>query len=42
MRSDWNAAYYGKNIGAHQIVLNMEGQNQGAAPLQEMLARYAQ
>ena len=42
VRSDWNAAYYGKNIGAHQIVLNMEGQNQGAAPLQEMLARYAQ
>ncbi len=42
VRSDWNAAYYGKMIGAHQIVLNMEGQNQGAVPLQEMLARYAQ
>jgi lipid-binding SYLF domain-containing protein len=42
VRSDWNTAYYGKTLGAHQIVLAMEGQNQGAVPLQEMLARYAQ
>lgn len=41
-RSDWNQAYYGKTIGAHQIVIGMEGQNPGAAPLQEMLSRYAQ
>jgi len=41
-RSDWNAAYYGRPMGAQQIVLGMEGQNPGAAPLQEMLARYAQ
>ena len=41
-RSEWNANYYGKSIGAHQIVLQQEGRNQGAAPLQEILARYAQ
>lgn len=41
-RSDWNAAYYGRPMGAQQIVIGMEGQNPGAAPLQEMLARYAQ
>ncbi|MCX7382325.1 MAG: lipid-binding SYLF domain-containing protein [Alphaproteobacteria bacterium] len=41
-KSDWNAAYYGKPIGAQQIVIGMEGQNPGAAPLQEILARYAQ
>ncbi len=41
-RSDWNHAYYGKTIGAQQIVIGMEGQNPGAAPLQEMLIRYAQ
>ncbi len=41
-KSDWNAAYYGKPIGAQQVVIGMEGQNPGAAPLQEMLARYAQ
>ena len=41
-KSDWNSAYYGKQIGAQQIVIGMEGQNPGAAPLQEILARYAQ
>lgn len=41
-KSDWNAAYYGRQIGAQQIVIGMDGQNPGAAPLQEMLARYAQ
>ncbi len=41
-KSDWNTAYYGKPIGAQQLVIGQEGQNQGAAPLQEMLARYAQ
>ncbi len=41
-RSDWNATYYNRQISAPQIVLGMEGQNPGAAPLQEMLTRYAQ
>lgn len=41
-RSNWNTAYYGKPIGAQQIVIGGEGQNPGAAPLQEILARYAQ
>jgi SH3 domain-containing YSC84-like protein 1 len=41
-RSDWNQAYYGQMFGTQQIVLDGQGQNPGAAPLQEMLARYAQ
>jgi lipid-binding SYLF domain-containing protein len=41
-KSEWNANYYGKPIGAQQIVLGNEGQNAGAGPLQEMLARFAQ
>jgi SH3 domain-containing YSC84-like protein 1 len=41
-RSDWNQAYYGQSLGAQQIVLDGQGQNAGAGPLQEMLARYAQ
>lgn len=41
-RSDWNATYYNRQISAQQIVIGQEGQNPGAAPLQEMLARYAQ
>jgi lipid-binding SYLF domain-containing protein len=41
-RSDWNANYYNRQISTRQIVIGMEGQNPGAAPLQEMLARYAQ
>ena len=40
-RSDWNASYYGKPLAAQQIVLGGEGQNQGADPLREMLAKYA-
>jgi SH3 domain-containing YSC84-like protein 1 len=40
-RSDWNQSYYGLPIGAQQIVLNMEGQNPGAEPLKEMLARFS-
>lgn len=41
-KSDWNAAYYGRPIAAQQIVLNNDGQNPGAAPLQEILSRNAQ
>lgn len=41
-RSDWNQVYFGKALGPQQIVIGMEGQNPGAAPLQEMLSRFAQ
>jgi lipid-binding SYLF domain-containing protein len=40
-RSDWNQAYYGQPLAPQQIVIGMAGQNQGAAPLQEMLAQFA-
>jgi lipid-binding SYLF domain-containing protein len=39
-RTDWNQSYYGQPFGAQQIVLNMEGQNQGDEPLKDMLARF--
>lgn len=41
VRSDWNQAYYGKALGAQQIVTAAEGDNPGAAPLREMLAKFA-
>ena len=40
-RSEWNQTYYGKSLSAQQIVLNLEGQNPGAEPLKEMLARFS-
>ena len=40
-RSDWDQIYYNQPIGAQQIVLNMQGQNQGDEPLKEMLARFS-
>jgi lipid-binding SYLF domain-containing protein len=40
-RSEWNQTYYGKPLSSQQIVLNMEGQNPGADPLKEMLARFS-
>ena len=40
-RSDWNQTYYGKPLSAQQIVLNLDGQNPGAEPLKEMLARFS-
>jgi lipid-binding SYLF domain-containing protein len=40
-RSDWDQAYYGKPLAAQQIVNGGEGQNPGAEPLREMLARYS-
>ena len=40
-RSDWSQAYYGRMIDSHALVLNNDGQNPGAEPLKEMLARYA-
>jgi lipid-binding SYLF domain-containing protein len=40
-RSDWNRVYYGRPIGSQALVLNNEGQNPGAEPLKEMLARFS-
>ncbi len=40
-RSDWNAAYYGQPTAAQQLVISHEGNNPGAAPLREMLARFS-
>jgi lipid-binding SYLF domain-containing protein len=40
-KSDWNQAYYGRPLAAQQIVNQGEGGNPGAAPLREMLARFA-
>ncbi len=39
--SDWNRLYYGRPIGSQALVLNNEGQNPGAEPLKEMLARFS-
>jgi lipid-binding SYLF domain-containing protein len=36
-----NRAYYGTPLAPQQIVLEGQGQNPGAAPLREMLARFA-
>ncbi len=41
VKSAWNAAYYGRPIGAQEIVLEGQGTNPGAAPLREMLARFS-
>jgi lipid-binding SYLF domain-containing protein len=38
-RTEWNERYYGHILAGQQIVLNGEGQNIGAAPLREVLAR---
>lgn len=40
-RSDWNAAYYGKPIGAQELVISNAGHNPGADPLREMLTRFS-
>jgi SH3 domain-containing YSC84-like protein 1 len=40
-RSEWNQTYYGKPLSAQQIVLSLDGQNPGAEPLKEMLARFS-
>lgn len=40
-RSEWNAAYYGQQLSPQQIVLGGQGQNPGAEPLKEMLARFS-
>lgn len=37
-RSAWDQTYYGQALSPDQIVLNMQGNNQGAMPLKAMLA----
>jgi lipid-binding SYLF domain-containing protein len=39
-RSEWNRAYYGRDIGTRQIVIEMQASNPGADPLREVLTRY--
>jgi lipid-binding SYLF domain-containing protein len=39
-KSDWNRAYYGKEEAAQQIVISMDANNPGAAPLREVLGRF--
>jgi lipid-binding SYLF domain-containing protein len=41
VRSDWNKAYYGQDLAARNIVIGMQGTNQGADPLREVLTRVA-
>jgi lipid-binding SYLF domain-containing protein len=39
-RSGWNRAYYGREMGSQQIVIDMQGANPGADPLRDVLTRY--
>ena len=39
-RSSWNRAYYGREEAAQQIVISMDANNPGAAPLREVLGRF--
>jgi lipid-binding SYLF domain-containing protein len=39
-RSDWAAAYYGREYSARQIVVSMEAHNPGSDPLRAMLLRF--
>ena len=39
-RSEWNRAYYGRDLATRQIVLDMQATNSGADPLREVLTRY--
>jgi lipid-binding SYLF domain-containing protein len=41
VKSDWNQIYYGRPMGAQQLVISNEGQNPGADPLREMLGRFS-
>jgi lipid-binding SYLF domain-containing protein len=40
-KSDWNQIYYGKPMGAQQLVISNEGSNPGADPLREVLTRFS-
>jgi lipid-binding SYLF domain-containing protein len=39
-RSEWNRAYYGREMGSREIVMEMQASNPGADPLREVLTRY--
>ncbi len=39
--TDWDRAYYGAPLAAQQIVLQGQGNNQGAQPLREMLFKFS-
>jgi lipid-binding SYLF domain-containing protein len=39
-RSEWDQAYYGRDLGSREIVIGMQGSNPGADPLREILTRY--
>ena len=39
-KSQWNHAYYGREEAAQQIVISMDANNPGAAPLREVLGKY--
>jgi lipid-binding SYLF domain-containing protein len=39
-RSGWDRAYYGRDAGAREIVVNMQVANPGADPLRSVLTRY--
>lgn len=39
-KSDWDAAYYGRQVDTRQIVLQMAASNPGADPLRALLTRY--
>ena len=39
-KSAWNRLYYGKEEAAQQIVISMDANNPGAAPLREVLGRF--
>ena len=39
-RTEWNRAYYGRDLAARQVVLDMSGRNPGAEPLREVLTRF--
>jgi len=39
-KSEWDRAYYGRDIGAREIVVDMQVSNPGADPLRAILAKY--
>ncbi len=39
-KSEWDRAYYGQDIGAREIVVDMKVNNPGADPLRAILAKY--
>jgi lipid-binding SYLF domain-containing protein len=41
-QTDWNYAYYNQPFAARQLVIQMQGSNQGADPLRDVLTRYGE